>query len=297
MLGINAIKITPEILLQVAEIDEFKGLWLGLDRHTTGLQLLGDVADYGAKFKSVLGPLQEHPISPEMITILHDNKYSEHKGYKTDVHPLEILQGAEVAGQLDTAPPEQVGALLGKLCEWVNDVLKAGEMHPLIIAAVFTAVFLQIAPFDKGNKEIAQFLIVLIMLKKGYDYAPYTSLAPLMSERGSAFYGALSHNQTSLESGRADWGKWLLFFLDVLRAQTKVLHTRLYDQQPDLKGLSKLSVQIMDLFKTHKRLSMKEIIKLTNGRRATIKLRLNELINGGYLVRHGAGRSTWYALD
>ena len=170
MLGINAIKITPEILLQVAEIDEFKGLWLGLDRHTTGLQLLGDVADYGAKFKSVLGPLQEHPISREMITILHDNKYPEHKGYKTDVHPLEILQGAEVAGQLDTAPPEQVGALLGKLCEWVNDVLKAGEMHPLIIAAVFTAVFLQIAPFDKGNKEIAQFLIVLIMLKKGYDY-------------------------------------------------------------------------------------------------------------------------------
>ena len=60
MIGLNAIAITPDILRLISGIDEFKGLWTALDRHTTGLQLLGDVADYGANFKRVLGPLQEH---------------------------------------------------------------------------------------------------------------------------------------------------------------------------------------------------------------------------------------------
>jgi DeoR/GlpR family transcriptional regulator of sugar metabolism len=58
----------------------------------------------------------------------------------------------------------------------------------------------------------------------------------------------------------------------------------------------KFSARILALFQQHQRLQMKEIITLTNGRRATIKLRLNELSEAGYLKRYGAGRSTWYAL-
>lgn len=71
MLGINTIKITNSILRQISDIDEFKGLWHGLERHTTGLQLLGDVADYGANFAQVLGPLEAKPITVEVVRLLN----------------------------------------------------------------------------------------------------------------------------------------------------------------------------------------------------------------------------------
>lgn len=298
MLGIKSIQITPKILRQVAEIDEFKGLWRGLDRHTTALQLLGDVADYGANFKRMLGSLEEQPITIDVVQALNANQLGQ-KGkspFKTKPNQLPISQNEKVYGTLDTAEPEQVAPLMGKLCEWVNAELDGGALHPLLVTAVFASVFLQVSPFETGNMRTMRFLVLLILMKAGYTYAPYASLAPIQEDNTAQFYAALKHNQDSLESGQPDWSQWLNCFLGMLETQKETLRVRLYEKEPELQKLPRLSARIMKLFTEHQRLQMKEIIKLTNGRRATIKLRLQELIDGGYLVRHGAGRSTWYAL-
>ncbi|MEM7650966.1 MAG: Fic family protein [Pseudomonadota bacterium] len=298
MLGINAINITPEILRQVSEIDEFKGLWKGLDRHTTGLQLLGDVADYGANFKRVLGPLEEEAITVDLIRAVNATQIGE-KGIsdlKSSPNALPISSGEKIFGTLDTAEPDQVEPLLKKLCEWSDEALQAGELHPLLVTSVFASVFLQLSPFKTGNMRTLRFLVMLMMLKSGYTYAPYASLAPIMDEKASVLYESLKHNQDSLEAGAPSWGAWVRCFLMLLQDQTETLHERLYEKETELRGLSKLSSKIMELFKEHKRLQMKEIIRLTRGKRATIKLRLNELVESGYLVRHGAGRGTWYGL-
>ncbi len=292
MLGINAITITPEILSRVSDVDEFKGLWKGLERHTAALNLLGDVADYGTQFGRVLDPLRQHDITPDLIKAVHTGD----KTFKTQPNTLAIESSDATIGTLETAAPEDVLPLLTKLCDWVNESLTAKTLHPLIVVAVFTSVFLQLAPFESGNIKTARFLIVLIMLKAGYTYAPYVSLTPMMEQGAQSFYDALAHNQKSLESGRADWGLWLSFFLGVLAAQKSILQSRLEAKKTDVQTLPALSIKIMNLFKTHERLQMNQIIKLTKGRRATIKLRLLELVEGGYLRRHGQGRGTWYAL-
>jgi len=186
--------------------------------------------------------------------------------------------------------------LLAKLCGWVNDSLDGEALHPLLVAAVFMSVFLQIAPFEEGNLRVVRFLLILILLKAGYTYAPYVSLTPIMDERGDEFYEALNANQDSLEAGKPDWSAWLGFFLGVLEVQKDTLYARLYGKETELNNLPALSARIMALFKAHQRLQMKEIITLTRGRRATIKLRLTELLEAGYLRRHGQGRGTWYSL-
>lgn len=302
MLGINAITITPEVLSQVSDIDEFKGLWKGLDKHTTGLQLLGDVADYGSKFEAVLKPLKDQPITPEIVCLLHSNQIrdSEETGdtgvYKNSVVSLPIPNATSPVGHLDTADPQDVELLLNKLCAWVNESLESAALHPLLVAAVFTSVFLQISPFEDGNLRIVRFLLILILLKAGYLYAPYVSIAPIIEEKADAFYKALEANQNSLEAGKPDWSAWLRCFLMILQDQKDVLYDRLQDKESEIGNLPALSERIMVLFKEHQRLQMKEIIKLTRGRRATIKLRLSELLEAGYLRRHGQGRGTWYSL-
>ncbi len=298
MLDIHAIKITPDILLQISDIDEFKGLWTGLDRHTTGLNLLSDVASHGAKFAKMLKPLHEKPLTPEVIGLINFNQTGDEaaRHYKTEPNQLPISKQDVVFGTLDTAEPAHVAPLIAKLCDWVNEELDKGQLHPLLIAAVFSSVFLQCCPFDVGNMRTMRFLVMLIMLKSDYAYVPYVSMTTIMETRAEQVFTALKHNQDSLEEGKPDWSAWVRCFLSLLQDQKDALHARLYAQETDLKNMPKLSTRIMGLFKDHKRLQMKEIITLTNGRRATIKLRLGELLDGGYLVRHGAGRSTWYAL-
>lgn len=298
MLGMDAIRITPETLLSACEVDEFKGLWNALDKHTTGLNLLGDVAGHGNNFKQVLGPLKDQAITVDIIRILHGLQTGTRgiSPYKTETKPLEIMNGAGVAGQIETAVPEQVEKLLNKLVTWLNKTMEEGEQHPLISIAAFTAVFLQISPFDEGNLKTARFLVLLLMLKSGYTYAPYLPLDKIMADEGGTVFRALRHNQESLENGTPDWSMWLRCFFIVLRKQKETLEQRINEKEKALTHLPTLSGRIMKLFEENQRMQIHQIIKLTRGRRSTVKLRLGELVEGGYLKRYGQARSTWYSL-
>ena len=294
MLGMESIRITPETLRSACEVDEFKGLWNALDKHTTGLNLLGDVAGHGNEFRKILGPLKDQAITTDIIRILHSlqNGGRGPSPYKTENPPLVI----EDSGELETAAPDQVEKLLTRLVAWLNKTLEEGEQHPLISIAAFTAVFLQISPFDNDNLKTARFLILLLLLKSGYNYAPYIPLDKIMAEERGAIFRALKHNQESLEQGRPDWSLWLRCFFVILRRQKEKLSSRIDEKEKDLAHLPTLSGRIMKLFEENQRLQMNQIIKFTRARRSTVKLRLSELVGSGYLKRYGQARSTWYSL-
>ncbi len=298
MIGMHTLKITPSLLKQLCDLDQFKGLWQGLERHTTGLHLLADVADYGTGFEQLLAPLQGSPITGAQLCTLHAHlgKLSPPSAYKTRSSPLTIMKGNEAVGTLETALPEDVQGLMEKLLIWLESALQEEEWHPLLVLAVFSAVFLQIAPFETGNIKLLHFLILLVLLKKGYTYAPYVPLAPLFQAQAHAFWTALHENQRSLETGSPAWEHWTGFFLGLLQVQKNSLLQKLYGQETALQNLPALSAKIMGLFKQHQRLQMKQIVSLTNGRRATLKLRLAELVDAGYLRRYGQARATWYSL-
>ncbi len=297
MIGIDSIKISPHNAARLRRIDEFKGLWKGLEHYTTGLQLLGDVASHSIQVQKVLTPLQNKEVTTELIQLLHGIQIGKQglSAYKTDNYQLPIMCDDAPAGFLDTAPPAQVPALMSKLVEWLNDSLPRTDTHPLITIAVFSAVFLQISPFEKGNIRTMRFLNLLLLMKAGYNYAPYVPLDKIMSARGQDMFKALQHNQNSLEQGNPDWDEWLGFFFDLLGEQTHILEQRLDQKDKDLSSIPTLSARIMRLFESHKRLQMKDIVRLTKGRRSTLKLRLGELVKQGYLRRYGQARSTWYS--
>lgn len=307
MLNLRTLKITPEILNLIAQIDEFKGLWGGLEQHTTSLQLLGDVANYGQKFTTILGPLQNQNLNQNIIKSLHQSLLTPEERanmvvqsgvgqYKHRNLPLVIQRGEKIIGTLDTAAPEDVEGLLQKLIEWVQTNMDDPDIHPLMIVAIFSFVFMQICPFETGNQRLMRLLINLLMLKSGYSYAPYVSLEPVFNGRIDFYFEILWSTQTSVEEGSPDWNPWLTFFFEILLLQTRKLKQRLESKETELSDLPALSGKIMKLFKEHKRLQMNEIEKMTKGKRATLKLRLGELVDAGYLKRHGKARSTWYSL-
>lgn len=294
MLGMDSIRITPETLRSACEVDEFKGLWRALERHTSGLNMLGDVAGHGAEFRKILGPLQDQAITTNMIRILHSLQTGD-KGmspYRLAPKPMEIAG----AGEIETAAPEQIEKLMAKLVEWVNKALVDDKQHPLITIAGFMGVFLQIGPFEESNLKTACFLVLLLMLKSGYGYAPFQPIDKIVFDGGGMVLRALRHNQDSLEVGSPDWSLWMRCFFQILKNQKDGLEGRIFSREKDMAHLPTLSGKILKLFDDHQRLQMSQIVKFTRGRRSTIKLRLGELVDGGYLRRYGQARSTWYSL-
>jgi Fic family protein len=297
MLSANKLVITPEMLIQISSIDEFKGAWAALEKHTTALNLLGDVAHFGQNFREVISPLRHKSINADMLVKLHQLAAREPNaaGFKNTMNSISVYKENKLIGELETATPDEVRALIESLLSWLEKSLTEDNFHPLLVIALFCAIFLQIGPFDTGNQKLMRLMITLLMLRAGYEYAPYISIEQILQERSAAYYNALAKVNANIAEGRADFQPWIIFFLNCLTEQKDMLHDRMVRASKKITGMPSLSVRVMKLFENNDRLQMKDIERLTKGRRSTLKLRLNELVDEGYLIRHGQARSTWYS--
>lgn len=296
MLHVNTIKISNQMLSLISELDEFKGAWAALENHTTALQLLGDVADYGQNFKAILGPWHDSPLTVDMIKKLHGAiTGGQNSTYRSTDFPLVVQQGERIIGTLETASADDINVLMSKLVEWTQNALSEGTLHPLLVIALFSSVFVQISPFEKGNQRLSRLLMTLLMLKAGYTYAPYSSLESVLQSNLQAYFDAMHYTQETLEDETPNWEPWLMYFLNMLKDHKDRLKTRMDQSGKAVAGLPALSAKIMKLFEKQNRWTMKEIEQKTRGKRSTLKLRLKELVDDGYLTRHGKARATWYA--
>ena len=63
-----------------------------------------------------------------------------------------------------------------------------------------------------------------------------------------------------------------------------------------LGALSRLAVKILDYGQGHGRVTTRAMVRETGASPNTLKAIFTSLVKKGLLVRHGGGRSTWYAL-
>jgi len=87
------------------------------------------------------------------------------------------------------------------------------------------------------------------------------------------------------------------YFLGVLTEQKSRLEKKIARERILLGDLPELSVQILELCRERGHVTISDIAKTTGASRNTIKDHVTALVNKTHLVRHGAGRGTWYALS
>jgi predicted HTH transcriptional regulator len=92
-------------------------------------------------------------------------------------------------------------------------------------------------------------------------------------------------------------GPWTTYFLNALKQRKDRLEKKKIERERILIGdLPERSVQILELCRERGRVTIGEVSKITGISRNTIKDHVTALTDKGHLVRHGAGRGTWYAL-
>jgi Fic family protein len=264
-----------------------------------------EVAGYADAMETVFAHWERIDLTESHIRQLHrdllkySNKDERHRGaYKTLANHVEAFgPGGESLGVVfETATPFDTPRLMEELVAWTQSTLRTKELHPLLTIAVFIVVFLAIHPFQDGNGRLSRVLTTLLLLRAGYAYVPYSSLESVIEQSKDAYYLALRRTQGKIRTAKPDWQPWVTYFLTALEHQKDRLEKKIERERILLGDLPELSVKILELCRAHGRVTTGDVAKITGVSRNTVKDHMTTLAENGHLVRHGAGRGTWYGL-
>ena len=264
-----------------------------------------EVAGYAEVMDVVFSAWQDIPFTENyvkqlhQILLKHSDKDTWHRGqYKTNTNSVAAFNehGEQIGIVFQTASPFDTPHLMTELVSWVNAQRESKLLHPLLIAAIFVVVFLEIHPFQDGNGRISRALTTLMLLQAGYAYVPYSSLESVIELNKEAYYLALRQTQGTIRTDAPNWQPWLVFFLRSLAEQVRRLEKKVEREKLVLASLPELSLQIVEFAREHGRVTMMDAIKLTGGSRNTLKVHFRNLVERGYLNQQGSGRGVWYEL-
>ena len=345
---IATLRITPEILSLIAEIDEFKGAWRAIGRiapeRLSGLRRVAtiesigsstriegarlsnrdverllsnlelssfttrdeqEVAGYAEVMETVfahwdgIALTENHIKQLHRDLLVHSGKDERHRGaYKTLANHVEAFDedGKSLGVVFATATPFDTPRLMEELVSWARGQQEARTLHSLLIIAIFVVVFLEIHPFQDDNGRLSRVLTTLLLLRAGYAYVPYSSMESVIEQSKDAYYLALRRTQSTIRTPQPDWTPWFEFFLRALQQQKRRLEKKIDRERIILGELPELSVQIMELARERGRVTVADAVKATGASRNTIKDHVASLAGQGLLIRHGAGRGSWYGL-
>lgn len=244
-------------------------------------------------------------LSESYIKQLHAEllQYSEkdgwHRGqYKRSPNHVEAFgpDGKSLGIVFETSSPFETPLRMERLVQWSNEAFVEKKLHPLLITAIFVVGFLAIHPFQDGNGRISRALTTYLLLKNNYAYVRYSSLEAVIEQSKEGYYLSLRQTQGTLKSENPNWQPWVLFFLKALQRQKQRLEGKLERERLLLGQLPELSLQILDLVKSNGRITVRNIVTITNANRNTIKKHLESLVEKNYLQQNGTGKGTWYSI-
>lgn len=229
--------------------------------------------------------------------LVHSHKDVRHRGnYKTNTNHVVAFDadGKEIGIVFETATPFDAPRLMSELVQWTKTKLDDAQLHPLLIIAIFIVVFLEIHPYQDGNGRLSRILTTLLLLRSGYTYVPYSSLESVIEQTKENYYASLRKSQGTIRTDTPDWQPWIVYFLRALQQQKKRLEKKIERERIVVDTLPELSVQILELAKDQDKVTISQIVKLTQANRNTIKKHLQSLVSANHLLQSGVGKGTWY---
>ncbi len=265
-----------------------------------------EVAGYAQVMELIFSSWRDIPFTENHIRQLHrdllafSKKDEHHRGeYKKTSNSVAAFdtEGRNIGIVFETATPFDTPRLMNELIAWLDEARELGRLHPLLVVGVFVVVFLEIHPFQDGNGRLSRALTTLLLLQAGYAYVPYSSLESVVEQSKESYYLALRQTQGTIRRKSPNWQPWLSFFLRALQQQKRRLAGKIEREKLVLATLPELAVAIIEHAKNQGRVTIGDMIRVKGISRNTLKEHFKRLVAGGYLVRHGQGKGSWYSLS
>ncbi len=264
-----------------------------------------EVAGYAGVMETVFAAWEEISINENFIKqlhrdlLFHSEKDARHRGeYKKMSNSVVAFDedSKQIGIVFETATPFDTPRLMAELVAWLAEARDLRRLHPLLIVTVFIVVFLEIHPFQDGNGRLSRVLTTLLLLQAGYAYVPYSSLESVIENSKEGYYLALRQTQGTIRTDAPNWQPWLMFFMRAVQQQMRRLAIKVEREKIVIADLPELAVRILDHARDQGRVTMRDMVRATGASGNTLKEHFRSLVGKLLLVRHGAGRSTWYDL-
>ena len=288
-------------LLNDEQVEKLLG---GLEIHKLNTRDEQEVAGYAELLTNVFNSYKNIKLTESVIKHFHKEllKYSDkdiaHRGnYKKSPNRVEAKDNdGNIVGVLfDPTPPHLVAKEMSELISWTNTALSLKEVHPLIIITNFIFEFLAIHPFQDGNGRLSRILTNVFLLKQGYEFMPYTSHEKFVEDNKKEYYLVLNKTQKTWKTKKENISLWLLFFLEIFLAQTKMANKLMTEESMEVL-LTEKQLLVWNYILKNDMFTPKQIRENLTMPAPTVQQVLNKLLRMKKIERLGAGRGIRYRI-
>ena len=265
-----------------------------------------EVAGYLEVLELILDSYADMSLTEGLILQLHrdmlkhsDKDERQRGAYKFGPNRVEAKdRSGNVIGIIfDPTSPHLAPKEVQELVAWLQWADEESFKHPLVRIGNFIFEYLAIHPFQDGNGRTSRLLTNLLLLRQGYSFARLVSHERLIEERKADYYLALGRTQSSWKSEQEDIHPWLVYFLDIVRAQaTNALALIEEDRIEHLLSEKQLALWQWAQARSEPEFSRKDAAQALGFPLRTVEAIIKKLVELKRLVRIGEGRGTRYRV-
>lgn len=257
-----------------------------------------EIAGYRDVLDTIHSSYEYIPLSKNVILQLHRDLYKYRIGGNAGKWKQEnnIIEEKDAAGNRSVrfipTPAFEVDESIDNLCQSFNQALNK-ELNPLIAIFTFILDFLCVHPFSDGNGRMSRLLTLLLLYRSGFIVGKYISLERIIEKNKDTYYSSLKESSKNWHEEQNDIYPFVEYMLGVVLGAYTDFEDRVI--ATGIKNLSKKE-QVRRVFETTLGKITKSQIKTLcpNVSEAMIEKTLKELQNAGYIIRHGAGKGSFY---
>ncbi len=255
-----------------------------------------------AGYRDVLTTIhQSHefiPIRPSYILQLHRNllKHADVGFGGKFKDPQNEIAGVSADGKqftvfLPTSPFETPSAI-EEICENYNQAIHQGTVDALVLIPIFILDFLCIHPFNDGNGRMSRLLTILLLNKTGFPIGRYISLESKIAKDKAAYYDALEASDQNWTDGTNDPAPFIKYILGTIISAYRDLEDRLAIIDNGNKSSLQVRLAIGGIIGKFTKRQVLEMLPTIG--KSSVENALKALVEEGFILRFGEGRSTYY---
>jgi len=232
-------------------------------------------------------------VTPDLLLRLH-GIVTEGRGDagRWRVEDAEIEEIARYEGRtirLESVRSREVPAAVNELCEYYSEVLKAGDVFPLLAIGAFVLDFLYMHPFLEANGRISRLVGLLCLYQHGFEIGRFVSWERVIRESQEEYVRAIVSACSGWSEGQHDVLPWLTYYLGTLWTAYSEFDRRMGQAMTAKGSLAVLIEAAVDGLPGE--FQVKEVERACPGVSHGIICRvLDQLKNNGRLEHLGLGR-------
>ena len=256
-------------------------------------------------YRNVLGLVHENydaiPIRSNYILQMHRDllrftNYSDGGQFKKTPNEIDMfLDNGEKVVLFNPLEPYETPDAVDMICESYNMALSREIVDELILIPCFILDFLCIHPFNDGNGRMSRLLTLLLLYRSGYLVGQYISIEKAIAETKELYYAALQQADQGWHEEKNDPKPFIKYMLGIILSCYRDFEKRVMIVHN--AGTKSTSYDIVKVYIQERigRFSKQEVLAgCPSLGSSSVESALKKLVEGGTLVRIGAGRKTLY---